>query len=202
MKVSRSEIEAAVEGAPSRSKRTEYIGALLARATGEEVIIVGGSAIEVWTAGRTVSRDIDLVTPREPAGRVIESWGFAKSGRVWRREDWDIDIDLVGRDLTGSYSHVRTTETPFGPVGVIGVEDLIAKRLAELKHWRSSSVGQWRKELIEQVDILFIEHQSRIDEAYLDAIARRYVIEDILGDFRRRLGIGPPTNSGRAARPE
>jgi hypothetical protein len=202
MKVTRAEVEDAVASAPSRARRTEYLGALLARATGEEVVIVGGSAIEVWTSGRTVSRDIDLCTPRKPSIPVVESWGFVKNGRDWRREDWDLDIDLLGPNLTGSRYHTRITETPYGPVGVLGVEDLIAKRLAELKHWKSSSEGGWREDLVQQVDILLTEHADRIDWAYLGDIARDYIIEDILNDFCRRLGIRSPVDTDRDVRRE
>jgi hypothetical protein len=203
MSVSRVEVEAAVASAPSRAKRTEYIGALLARATGDEVIIVGGSAIEVWTSARTVSQDIDLVTsPREAARRVIESWGFVRSGRAWRREDWNLDIDLVGPVLSGSRSHVRTTQTPYGPVGVIGVEDLIASRLIELKHWPPSRADPWRKGLIEQIDILLSDYGDQLDDAYLDDRARRDKFEDILNDFRTRLGIRMSADLDRSVRRE
>lgn len=182
--VDRSEAERAILSARSRSERIEFIGALLARATGNEVIIVGGSAVEVLTAGLTASLDIDVVTPRDAAIGVIRSWGFEPSGRAFRRADWEVDIDLVGPRFTGSRSRLRRIETPYGPVNIAGPEDLIVKRLAELKHWQTSPT--WRDNLIRQVTLLVAEYDSQLDEEYLARVAKRDDVVDILDDFRAR----------------
>ena len=182
--VDRSEAERAFLSARSRSERIEFLGALLGRATGNEVIVVGGSAVEVLTAGRTASLDIDVVTPRDAAIKVIQSWGFEPSGKVFRRSDWEVDIDLVGARFTGSRSRVRRIETAYGPVHIAGPEDLIIKRLAELKHWQTTPT--WRAELIRQVRLLLAEYGPQLDEEYLSRIAKQADVIDILGDFRTK----------------
>lgn len=182
--VDRSEAERAFLSARSKSERIEFLGALLRRATGNEVIIVGGSAVEVLTAGRTASLDIDVVTPRDAAIEVIRSWGFEPTGRVFRRSDWEVDIDLVGPRFTGSRSRVHRIETPYGPVDIAGPEDLIVKRLVELKHWQTTPT--WRADLIRQVTLLLAEYGSQLDEEYLASVAKRDEVVDILGDFRTR----------------
>lgn len=187
--VDRSEAERSILSARSKSERIEFIGALLGRATGNEVIIVGGSAVEVLTAGLTASLDIDVVTPREAAIEVIRSWGFEPRGRVFRRAVWEVDIDLVGPRFTGSRSRVRRIETPYGPVNIAGPEDLIIKRLAELKHWQTSPT--WRADLIRQVSLLLAEYGSQLDEEYLARVAKRDDVVDILGDFRTRAERSP-----------
>lgn len=187
--VDRSEVERAIASARSKSERIEFLGALLGRATGNEVIIVGGSAVEVLTAGRTASLDIDVVTPRDAAIEVILSWGFEPNGRVFRRGDWELDIDLVGPRFTGNRLRVRRIETPYGPVDIAGPEDLIVKRLAELKHWQTSP--NWREELVRQVTLLLAEYGSQLDENYLSRVAKRDDVIDILGDFRARLAKSP-----------
>ena len=182
--VDRSDVERAVSSARSKSERIEFLGALLGRTTGNEVIIVGGSAVEVLTSGQTASLDIDVVTPRDAAAKAILSWGFEANGRVFRRSDWEVDIDLVGPQYTGSRFRVRRIETPYGPVDIAGPEDLIVKRLAELKHWQTSPA--WREELIRQVTLLLAEYGSQLDEDYLSRVANRDDVTDILGDFRAR----------------
>lgn len=182
--VGRSEVERAVQLARSKSERIEFLGALLGRATGNEVIIVGGSAVEVLTAGRTVSQDIDAVTPRDAAIKAVLSWGFVPNGRVFRRSDWEMDIDLVGSQFTGSRSRLRRIETPYGPVSIAGPEDLIVKRLVELKHWKTTLA--WRSALVRQVTLLLAEYSSQLDEEYLSRIAKQADVVDILGDFRTK----------------
>jgi hypothetical protein len=180
--VSKEELERAVGSARSKPERIQFLGALLEKATGDPVIIVGGSAIEVYTSGRYSSADIDIVTPRTRAVKVVESWGFAPNGRVWRRKDWGIDVDLVGPDFAGSRQKIETIETPYGPVRLAGVEDLLVKRLAELKHWPTTA--KWRKSLIEQIELLVAEYADEMDEDYLRFIARRDDVVDVLGDFQ------------------
>lgn len=183
----RAEVQRAVESARSKPERIRFIGALIARETGNEVIIVGGSAVEVYTSGRTSSLDIDVVTRIRDAARALESWGFARrSGRLWTREVWGIDIDLLGVGFTGSRRLLRRFETPYGPVLLAGVEDLVAKRLVELKHWDTSPT--WRADLERQVTILIAEYNNQFDEEYLAFIAKRDDIVDILSDFRRHVG--------------
>jgi hypothetical protein len=106
--VTRHDAERAVGSARSTPERTLFLGALIARATGNEVIVVAGSAMEIYPSGRTSTFDIGLVPPRERAIVAIESWGFVRNGRVWRREDGGVDIDLLGPNLTGIRLKLRT----------------------------------------------------------------------------------------------
>jgi hypothetical protein len=192
--VSREEVDRAVASARSKPDRTLVLGALLARATGEDVIVVAGSAVEIYTSGRTSTLDIDIVTPRERAAAVIESWGFVRKGRIWRREDWKVDIDLLGARLTGSRNKLRTFETRYGPVRVAAVEDLLVRRLAELKHWPTTP--NWRVGLVKQVRILMAEYGDQMDEEYLGHVARRADVDDILADFRARRGRSKDRRDG------
>lgn len=152
------------------------------------MIVVGGSAVEVYTAGRTSSDDIDIVTSRREAASAIEGWGFVKSGRIWRRKDWQTEIDLVGAKLSGSRLKVQAIQTPYGPVMVAGVEDLLVKRLVELKHWKTTPA--WREDLARQANILAAEYGDKFDEEYLRFIAERDDVADVLADLRRRPGPG------------
>jgi hypothetical protein len=143
------------------------------------VVVVGGSAIEVYTIGAYTSGDIDLVTPREKAARVLESWGFRTKGRTWYHSKWKLDVDLVGNDYSGSPSRIREVETPYGAVRLAAVEDLIVKRLAEAKHWQGR-----RQEAFEQAALLASELADGLDDQYLDLRAKQEDVIDILADLR------------------
>jgi hypothetical protein len=182
MRVSRSEFDKAMAAAANEAERIQYIGALLGRATDSEPIIVGGSAVYLLAPTLEPSLDIDIVTRIEPSSVAIESWGFRRQkGRVWRRDDLRIDVDLL-HEFRGSRVRALQVETPYGPVRVACPEDMIVKRLAELKHWPTTPA--WRARLVEQVRVLLVEYRDRLDLEYLEKRARREDISDILSDFR------------------
>jgi len=176
------EVERALEAAKSSAERILYFAGVLSKALGSPegpVVVVGGSAIEVYTVGAYTSGDIDLVTPRQKAARVLESWGFHTEGRTWFHPKWKLDVDLVGSDYTGSPSRIREVETPYGPVRLAAVEDLIIKRLAEAKHWQGR-----RQEAFEQAALLASELAGDLDDQYLDFRAKQEDVIDILADLR------------------
>jgi hypothetical protein len=182
MRVTRAEFDAAMEAATNEADRIQFIGALVGRATDSEAIIVGGSAVYLLAPSLEPSLDVDIVTRTSPAAAAIEAWGFVRrKGRVWRREDLQIDVDLLPH-FTGSRNRTLLIETRYGPVRVACPEDMIIKRLAELKHWPTG--GEWRAQLVDQVTVLLAEYTGRIDEAYLEDRARREDVADILLDFQ------------------
>ena len=194
MNVPRRELEIALRRAAGY-ERALYLGALLARAIDGPVIITGGSAIDVYASGTEPSLDLDFVTPggtRPRATRVLASWGFVPNGKNWRRDDWEIEVDLRGSEFRGSRSKARRFETPYGPVWVAGPEDLLVKRLAELKHWPTA--GDWREALLRQISLLLSEEGETMDEEYLSFVARRDDVLDILAEFRSRVR---PRRNGR-----
>ena len=180
---SKQEAERAISSAKSHSERILFIAALLTKEledTKEATIVVGGSAIEIYTSSLYVSQDLDLVASRREAISVLESWGFTREGRIWWRDDWKIAVDLVGYDYTGSQRRTQVIETRYGPVRLAAVEDLVIKRLAEAKHLRS-------KESFSQAVMLLSEYKGSLDNAYLDEFAQRQDVVDILAELRRRL---------------
>jgi hypothetical protein len=185
MRVTKEAFDRAMASAGSEAERIQYLGALLGQATGDEPIITGGSAIYLHAPSLEPSLDIDISGPRVRAAEVVESWGFEqRRGRVWRREDLRIDVDLVG-EFRGSRRRAKVVETPYGPVRVACVEDMLVKRLAELKHW--SMTDPWRKQVVEQVTVLLSEYGPELDEEYMAFLARRDDVVDILADFRRNV---------------
>ncbi|MCI4373642.1 MAG: hypothetical protein WBG19_02660 [Thermoplasmata archaeon] len=183
MRISRATFDRAMASAPSEVERIQYVGALLGKATNSEPIIVGGSAIYLLAPSLEPSLDVDIITDRSSAPNVVESWGFVRrNGRVWRREDLRLDIDLL-REFRGSRKRSLLVETPHGAVRVACPEDMIVKRLAELKHWPTTPA--WRRRIGEQVTVLLGEYGGSLDEEYLTIRARREEVEDLLADFRK-----------------
>ncbi len=134
-----SEVIQGVGLASNPRERWLYFCALLARGAevpGEDFTIVGGSAIELYTAGGYTTGDVDIVSSQaEKLKAVLGAWGFEREGRVWLNKQLGIVIDLVGHSYPGDPSRTQVLQTPFGSVRVAAIEDLIVKRLASVKHW-------------------------------------------------------------------
>lgn len=181
------EIASTLGKAKDHFQRTLWFAALLRRDAGlgpDDVVVVGGSAIEVYTEGGYVSGDIDLCAPADAVVPVLERWGFKQPGREWVRLDWRIVVDIVGRFPSGSTTHTRVVETPYGPVRVGAVEDLILGRLALIKFWNETE---------ESVNARLLAELPGIDWSYLEVRAKQESVYDLLKELQT-----PSRPDGRA----
>lgn len=159
--------------------RILYFAAMLSKESGSEVVIVGGSAIEIYTRGGYVSGDIDLRVHRDRVSRVLAKWGFKDRGRLWTQDDWGLAIDIVGDQYSGDPYRATTVSTPYGPVQIAVVEDLFIKRLAAAKHWQVP-------EALEEAWLLWKGYRDEMDTTYLNRKAKEYHVEDLLSEIRRK----------------
>lgn len=110
-------------------------------------IIVGGHAIELYTAGHYTTVDVDLVVSGyDSAKKVFEKIGFVKrpEERHWYHKELALPIEIPDNILCGSMD--KTIEVTFEEnysVYVIGIEDLIMDRVRAAVYWDSSSDRQW-----------------------------------------------------------
>jgi hypothetical protein len=195
----RAEVARILKSQRDTTTRDLYFCALLSREVGEQdapTIVVGGSAIEIYTEGAYVSGDIDLVGNRTALAKILKSWGFTRKGREWYSQDWRIAVDLVGGPggLTGSRARVRIIVTPYGPVRLAAVEDLIIKRLVSAKYWEIRSDR-------EHAAILARKYRDELDRGYLSEAAIRAEVPDEWTELERRLYSSPPEGPPRKKRP-
>jgi hypothetical protein len=181
---SASDVLTILRSDPSPDKRILNFGALLAKEIDSEVIIVGGSAIEVLTKGQYVSGDIDIRADRSRVAEALKRWGFENPSRLWIHDGWRIAVDVVGDRYSGDPYRATVVVTPFGPVSLAVPEDLIVKRLARAKHWGGSD--QDKREDLVQARLLWEGYRSTLDLAYLEDRARHYGVEDLLDRLRGR----------------
>ncbi|MGB9873838.1 MAG: hypothetical protein ACPLRS_02595 [Hydrogenobacter sp.] len=127
-------------------------------------ILVGGSAVELYTFGYYASGDIDLVFPKpEEIKSILLSTGlFRSEGRIMVSEELGLFVDIPDTILAGSYEKVRTIEIPelSESIVVIGVEDLIVDRLNACVFWKSQGD-------CEIATYLYEKYKEHIDLSYL-----------------------------------
>jgi len=95
-------------------------------------VVVGGSAVEIYTLGYYKSGDIDLVGPKEFVRDVLLSSGyFREEGRFLVSDELGLFVEVPDSTLAGSYDKVRRINVPElgAEVYVIGVEDICWKSI-------------------------------------------------------------------------
>ena len=129
---------------------------------GIEPILVGGGALEFYTAGGCATKDMDLALPAAPeVDAAFAALGFDKEGRYWVHADLDLLFEApapVG--LPGE--NAPRTEVEIGGlrVVVIGIEDLLIDRLRAWVHRKSDEDGRWTRRLA-------LVYPDRIDWRYV-----------------------------------
>ena len=135
--------------------------------TGVAPVLVGGAAVEFYTAGGYTTFDMDLISDSETLGRVLADLGFSTEGRHWIREDIAMVIEAPSGSLGVERDRVLRVCIEDMNVYVLGVEDLIIDRLNAFVHWESKEDGRWAAHLI-------AENRDEIDWDYLN----RRAVED------------------------
>ena len=137
------------------------------------VFLVGGQAVETYTAGQFTTGDVDVTTTDKEATEILLGrLGFKREGMVWLNEKLAVAVHIVGSFPTRT-ERVRTVEVGPYTVRVVGVEELIIDRLRAAKFWRSGRDA-------EQALVLFNGFRERLDLEYLKKRAREEKVDDML----------------------
>ena len=145
---------------------------------GAFLFLVGGQAVETYTAGQFTTGDIDITTTdQEATERLLTRLGFQREGMIWLNEKLAIAVHIVGSYPTRT-ERVRTVEVGPYRVVVVGVEELIIDRLRAAKFWKSGRDA-------EQALVLFNGFTKRIDLDYLRRRAKEEKVDDILPEAEK-----------------
>jgi hypothetical protein len=85
----------------------------------------------------------------------------------------------VGNRYTGDPYGATTVSTPYGPVQIAVVEDLLVKRLAAAKHRQVPAA-------LDEADLLWRDSADQMDDASLVRQAAHYKVVGLLAAFRAR----------------
>jgi predicted nucleotidyltransferase len=153
----------AAEPDPAR-KRLLALGVLTDRLLedGFEPILVGGAALEFYTAGGYTTKDVDLALPTCPeVDAAFADLGFSKEGRYWYHAELDLLFEAPApAGLPGETSPRTEVEIDGLRVVVIGLEDLLIDRLRAWVHWTSEEDRRWARRLA-------LLYSDRLDWEYL-----------------------------------
>jgi hypothetical protein len=145
-------------------------------------ILVGGEAIDLYTAGVFSTSDIDLVVNnRTITEKLLNKFGFGRQGNgLWFNADLNIVIQVIDQFYSGDYGKLKKFRVKNYELKVAAPEDLIQNRLYSAKFWKSNT----QRDMEESIALLKLFEDS-IDNLYLDKLAHKHDIVDFLADARR-----------------
>jgi len=159
-------------------------------------VLVGGAALELWTTGRYVTGDFDLVSPDPgPMETALLRRGFQREDRAGHllrglyHPDLGFGIEFVsGRLFDGLADPTRLRLVDVAGasrVQVIPIEDVIADRLGQFVANRRGA-----RESLDQARLAFA-FAMEMDRAYLDKRIRQETAQEMgLADLERLIGDG------------
>ena len=137
----------------------------------QSVFLVGGQAVETYTAGQFPTGDIDVTTSDSPTmQKVLKSLGFEEIGMIWLNKKLGIAFHIVGYLAPEKPGMIRV-----GPykVRIIVVEELILDRLSAAKFWNIPAD-------YEKAKVLYDNFKKQTDIDYLEENAKKRKVEDLL----------------------
>ncbi len=164
-------------------RRLYFLGLFtkILKQNGVEAILVGGEAIDVYTAGTFSTADIDLVVDNKiTTEKLLNRFGFGKKANgLWFNQDLVIVVQVITNPYSGDLEKLRKFKVKDYELRVAAPEDLIQNRLYSAKFWKSNT----QRDMEESIALLKIFVDS-IDNAYLDKIAKENDIVDYLAKAR------------------
>jgi len=165
-------------------KRIFFLGVLTSKLkeSGVNSILVGGEAIDLYTAGNFSTSDIDLVVDNKAiTERLLNRFGFGKQGNgLWFNSDLNIVVQVIDQSYSGDPDRLKKFKVKNYELRVAAPEDLIQNRLYSAKFWKSNP----QRDMEESIALLQIFADS-IDNSYLDKLAKENDIVDYLADARK-----------------
>lgn len=165
-------------------KRIFFLGVLTSKLkeSGVDVILVGGEAIDLYTAGNFSTSDIDLVVDNKAiTEKLLNKFGFGKQGNgLWFNSDLNVVVQVIDQPYSGDPDRLKKFKVKNYELRVAAPEDLIQNRLYSAKFWKSNT----QRDVEESIALLKIFADS-IDNSYLDKLAKEHDIVDYLADARK-----------------
>lgn len=165
-------------------QRILFLGFLTAKLneSGVDAILVGGEAIDLYTAGTFATTDIDLVVDNKTTTeKLLNRFGFGKKANgLWFNSDLKIVVQVIDQSYSGDPERLKKFRVKDYELKVAAPEDLIQNRLYSAKFWKSNT----QRDMEESIALLKIFSDS-IDNAYLDKLAKKNDIIDFLAMARK-----------------
>jgi hypothetical protein len=137
----------AIQKRTTRGELAAIVMEALRDALNDNPVLVGGAVVSIYTEGRYVSNDLDIVTYRDKKSirPVMEKLGFVEEGSYWKHESTDLLIQFVNPPVMIGKRHVyRPTKmkTKAGEFATISPLESACDRLAWFLNGEEAALAQ------------------------------------------------------------
>jgi hypothetical protein len=140
-------------------------------------VLVGGSAVELYTGGAYTTGDLDFVGDVSTKVRnVLIEAGFVKLGKNWIHEEAKIFLEFPSSSLREGEREAVLNLGRFR-IRIVSPEDLLVDRLAAWKHWESPIDGV-------NSFLLYRAQSKSFDEDHLEKRTTMERVQDALEAVR------------------
>ncbi len=154
---------------------------------GLDIILVAGASAELYTQGKTVTGDLDIIVSNEKRDKFEEvmkkTFNFTprsqEVGRIWTGtyDGKELVVEVVDSHYKGKvWNNVDLEEFGMGSGKIDSVaspEDILVNYLAECKFWNSNCLRSY---------LLLKGWKERMDKEYLKKRAKEENVEDYLDE--------------------
>ena len=140
-----------------------------AKSFSNELVVVGGSAVEFYTAASYMTSDLDFVAKDDfRIAEIMHSLGFKMDAQyIWYHPDTSVIIEFPKAPLAGDIKRVQVVETEYGKANIIGIEDIILDRIKGRVFWQDDN--EWP-------EYMLYAHYDKIDFEYLRSEAAKELV--------------------------
>lgn len=172
-----------------------YIGEALARQNIPPPVIVGGTAVELYTSGQYATPDIDILGPRAEIMALLEALGFEKQkgdpGGIRWSEEFGVIIDWQGGACDGRALNLEDAKGEL-LIRAIGINELIIDRLCASKFWQHGESLEWARILL----AIGLNNGFALDLDYLKELSRKEDVYDALESLLAAQNHRPTPETG------
>jgi len=146
-----------------------------------EPVLVGGTAVALYTKGRYATVDIDLKSEDVDGYKAIMTeLGFVKIGKDYYHSAIDIYIEFPSGRMEDSEQHMREMIVPETglPIVVVGIEDVILDRTMRFDATKDQDAREWA---LRMMGI----HYDELDWSYLHRRAGELRILEVVNRIQR-----------------
>lgn len=152
------------------------------RASQIDAVLVGGSVVAIYSAGKYLTDDLDFVShqPLRRIAPVMAQLGFEMSGNTANHPATKLYVQFcapplaIGREPVDSVEYV----TEHGPIETLSPTDCVLDRLMQFYHWRDNQA-------LEQA--LLVARAQKIDLKRVREVSQREGQQAAFEVFRNRL---------------
>ncbi len=164
-----------IEATPDLLERGLKLAGLVSRVfadAGHELVVVGGSAVEIYTEGSYMSGDIDFCRRNlapialRKAQDIMALLGATGGPRSWKVAG--LYVDLLGLLENESQAPCRIIETPYGPITVIPPELVLVERVLLAFY---PQVSQEARDVAQKMLAACISGSTAVDWAEVERLA-------------------------------